>query len=68
MPPWQGYRVDELHPPGRVYAAVIALRKKGHKVERHENRDRHVVDGEIVPTSWLLDRAKMAGAFPGAMK
>lgn len=70
MPSWQGYRKADLHPSAHIYAAIMGLRRKGHTVYRHARDDRHVVDGEIVPTSWLMERARMAGVFqrptPGA--
>lgn len=65
---WKGYRSAELHPPAHIHAAIVGLRHKGHTVYRHEADDRHVVDGEIVPTHWLMELARMEGIFKGASK
>ena len=41
------------------YGAVVRLRKAGHEVRRLPGlSDRHLLDGEIVPTSWLVDMAR----------
>jgi hypothetical protein len=46
-----------------AYGAVLALRKVGHRVtcaRRHHGAEtHHELDGTIVPTSWLVDRARV---------
>jgi hypothetical protein len=49
-----------------AYAAVLALRRQGHRVfcakrDGDGRETHHELDGDIVPTSWLVD---LSGARP----
>lgn len=65
-----GRRRKVMYQRPEVYEAILFLRRRGHRVWRPgtwENpavRDRHMLDGQIVPSSWLLDMARVEGWRP----
>lgn len=47
------------------YAAVLFLRRRGHRVEAFDERaGQHCLDGAILPTSWLCETARSYGWAP----
>lgn len=49
-----------------AYDAVLRLRRAGHRVYCAKRvkgiETHHALDGEIVPTSWMIDMARLAPA------
>ncbi|WP_119304989.1 hypothetical protein [Dongia deserti] len=55
-----------------AYQAVLKLRRHGHRVycARRANgaETHHELDGQIVPTSWIVDMARAEGTAPAEVR
>lgn len=58
-------RLREYEPTPIIYDAVLKLRRRELSVYR-AGKDRHELDGAIVPTSWLLAEARNPSKAPVA--